>query len=64
MRTSSTIIALAVLVLAAWSRPQLAISQDVPVEPGVANAPAEDAAREQTADQQVRHVLNRLTFGP
>jgi len=64
MRTSSTIIALAVLVLAAWSRPQLAISQDVPAEPGVANAPAEDAAREQTADQQVRHVLNRLTFGP
>jgi uncharacterized protein (DUF1800 family) len=24
----------------------------------------QDAAREQTADQQVRHVLNRLAFGP
>src|SRR5690242_16993914 len=26
--------------------------------------PSEDSAREQTADQQVRHVLNRLAFGP
>ncbi len=33
--------------------------------PGVMSAPISAAAdREQTADQQVRHVLNRLAFGP
>ena len=32
------------------------------VLPGIAGA--QDVPREQTADQQVRHVLNRLAFGP
>lgn len=32
--------------------------------PGASSAHAQPAGREQTADQQVLHVLNRLAFGP
>src|SRR5689334_14946696 len=70
MRITITLAAIAVVLNAAHpaaaqsSKPRSSTDIRGRTAPSAAGSSARSAPREQTADQQVQHVLNRLAFGP